>query len=394
MSLTQRINLGVMFGGRSAEHEISILTALQAVTALDTTRYHVIPIYIDPKGSWYTGELLLNKQIYRNFDKAREYLQEVILLPKPIQGGLYCLSPEGQILTDKRVPIDVYFLAFHGQYGEDGCIQGLLELADAVYTGSNVGASSLAMHKYRCKMLLKAHDIPVLPGIVVNKREAQHHFSGLIDQIIASEGLQQFPLFVKPCNLGSSIGISAAQNRQELQNALAKVFMYDEEALVEPCVTELMEINVAVLDGSPPVASVVEIPVASDQALTYEDKYLRGGKKTSSGGMSSLSRIIDPQTLDPAIKKEVIHYALKAFSLIGSSGVSRFDFIFDKKASKVYFNEVNSIPGSLSFYLWEKSHPQQLYTHLVDRLVEGAYQRKADRLSLKLNLGFKALASS
>lgn len=391
MSLNQRINLGIMFGGRSAEHEISILTALQAITALDTTRYNVVPIYIDTKGSWYTGELLLNKKVYRDFEKAKEYLQEVILLPKPGQEGLCCISPEGQILTEKRVPIDVYFLTFHGQYGEDGCMQGLLELADVVYTGSNVGASSLAMHKYRCKMYLKAHDIPTLPALVVSKHEVQQNFLTIIDQILATDGLQAFPLFVKPCNLGSSIGISAVQNRQELQNALAKVFMYDEEALIEPCVVDLMEINVSVLEGSPPIASVVEIPVATGQVLTYEDKYLRGGKKTSSSGMSSLSRVIDPEHLDASLKDEITQYALKAFKLIGSCGVSRFDFIFDKKTAKIYFNEVNSIPGSLSFYLWEKSRPMQLYTHLIDRLVERAIQRKAAHLSLKKNLGFKAL---
>ncbi len=206
-------------------------------------------------------------------------------------------------------------------------------------------------------------------------------------------GLQHFPLFVKPCHLGSSIGISIANDLPSLNAALAKVFRYDDEAIIEPCVTKLLEINVAVMDGEPPLASVVEIPIASEQALTYEDKYLRNNSKVSGGsqGMAGLTRLIDPKDLDPAIKQKVTDYALKAFQLLGCSGVGRFDFIFDLSSNQLYFNELNPIPGSLSYYLWEKSQPPLLYTELIHRLIANAQCRKAQRLALQRDLGFKAL---
>lgn len=389
--------VAVMFGGRSVEHEISVITALQAIQAMDPFNYKIVPVYISLEGKWYTGPQLLDKAFYRGLPGTLTSVQEVFLPPDPTVGGLVAMSGN-RLEGDKScIPIDIAFVNFHGQFGEDGCIQGLLELAEIAYTGCNVTASAVAMNKYHCKVFLEAHGIPVLPSTVVTKESAIHNFSEARNKILQCKGLERFPLFVKPCHLGSSVGISKAFDVRSLDAALAKAFQYDDEAIIEPCVTNIMEINVSVLEGNPPIASVVEIPVASTgNVLSYEDKYMRGGKKTSgrsSDGMASLTRIIDPQQLPDEIKKPVIEYGLKAFSLLRCSGVGRFDFIFDKDRAQLYFNELNPIPGSLAFYLWEKSHPPLLYTEVLNRMLKGAQERRAQKLTLQRNFGFKALLS-
>ena len=380
-----------MFGGRSAEHEISIITALQAITAIDTTKYKVEPIYVHPNGKWYTGKELLNKGFYKSFDASK--VQQITLLPEPGIGGVVPIENQA-VLMDRVIPIDLYFLAFHGQYGEDGSVQGLLELANASYTGCGVAASAITMNKYFSKIFLEAHGIPVLPSTVISRMAAQQDFNSILKKLEGTLGLEKYPLFVKPCHLGSSIGISKVDNLRALYGALAKVFKYDDEAIIEPCITNPLEINIAVLEGAPPVASVVEIPVSSNgAALTYEDKYLRGGKKTSSAssGMASLTRKINPTDLDPAIKRQVTEYALKAYQLLGCRGVSRLDFMIDQTSGNLYFNELNSLPGSLAFYLWEKSSPKLLYTEVIERMLQHAFLRHGEQLSLQRDLGFKAL---
>jgi D-alanine-D-alanine ligase len=393
MSNFRRKRLAVLFGGRSSEHEISIITALQAISAIDTLRYEVIPIYVDTSGLWYTGEALLDKSYYRTLPASKSAAQRVAFLSDPTIQGVIPVSSSGSLSLDKVIPIDVYFVAFHGQYGEDGCLQGMLEMANAAYTGCDVASSSIAMNKYDCKMFLKAHGIPVLASALVSKKAAMQDLRLVQKQILETEGLGEFPLFIKPCHLGSSIGISIATDMASLNAGLAKAFTYDYKALVEPCVTNILEINVSVLDGNPPIASVVEIPVATNKALTYEDKYLRGGTKSSksSQGMAGLSRIINPKDLDPTIRQMVQEYAIKAYTYLGCSGVSRFDFMYDTSQQQLYFNELNPIPGSLAFYLWAKSDPQILYTEMIERMINSAIERKMERLTLTRDIGFKAL---
>ena len=375
-------NIAVMYGGRSAEHEISVITALQAVRALDPARYTAIPIYLALNGKWYTGSRLFDRSAYKNMPAMLSQAQEITLLPDPTIGGFSRL-PDLETL-----PIDVCLMAFHGQYGEDGCLQGLLELADLPYTGCGVLASSLTMDKAQAKARIKGKGVPVLPGVLVTKEEAILNLAGAKERILQK---LQFPLFVKPNHLGSSIGISSADDMASLDAALAKVFQYDSAALVEPQVKRLMELNVAILDGDPPITSAIEMPVASSGALSFEDKYLRGGSKTSGGnsaGMAGLTRVIDPPDLDPGVKKRVIAHALTAFKALGCSGVCRLDFSFDIDTGILYFNELNPIPGSLSYYLWDTT---LLYTELLNRLLERAKARKAMQRSLKRELGFRAL---
>jgi len=391
MLLNEKKSIAVLFGGRSAEHEISIITALQAISAMDTLKYTIVPVYVSTQGKWYTGKELLHKAFYHNLTVNLPKVTEVTLLPDPTIGGLLLKQKDGSF-NSKKIPIDVYFLAFHGQQGEDGAIQGLLELADATHTGSGLLASAIAMNKYFCKKILENHAIPVLPGVLIKKTEAQQSLPDVIKKICHTQGLENFPLFVKPCNLGSSIGISIAHDIPSLQASLAEAFKYDREAIVEPCIPQLREINVSVMDGNPPQISVLEIPVSSGKVLTYEDKYLRGGKKNaSSSGMAGLSRIINPPDLDPQIKTELCEYALKSYQLLNCSGICRFDFIHDLNHNKLYFNELNPLPGSFSYYLWEKNSPPVLYTELIDQMIRTAEERNAQKLGLETNFGFKAL---
>lgn len=408
MTLTnpQKLQVAVLFGGRSVEHEISVITALQLIAAMDPAKYKVTPVYIAPSGAWYTGDALFERSFYRalynSAPDSLSKLQEVTLLPKPGIGGLTKIG----VTSNNRwqaplggaslvIPIDIFLPVFHGQFGEDGCVQGLFELAQVPYTGSNVPASAITMNKYLCKMYLKEHGIPVLPALTISRREAQSNLSQIIDWITSQSGFDSLPLFVKPCNLGSSIGVSRVTQISELGPALAKVFRYDTAALVEPCVEKIMEINVSVRDYNGVQASVVEIPVSDTGVLSYEEKYLRGGGKKSaepqSQGMASLTRVINPQDLDQSLRSQVLDYGKRAFALLGCSGVARLDFIVDLAANKLYFNELNAFPGSCAFYLWVRSEPRVLYTELVDQMIVSGLQRFGEQASLDRSIGLKAL---
>ncbi len=405
--MTKKKNIAVLFGGRSVEHEISVITALQLINVLDVTQYEPIPVYIAQSGRWYVGDQLLEKSFYRGLPGSLREVQEVALIPIAGSKGLTVINPQRGLFsfsksthdtsTKNMVLVDVYLLAFHGTFGEDGCIQGMLEMADATYTGCTVLPAALGMNKYKCKKTLEAAGIPVLPAAVVDRTIAQKSLAQVRDQIFATPGLEQLPLFVKPCNLGSSIGIGVAKDEASLNGCLVNTFRYDSQAIIEPCVKNILEINVSVVgDEDEVLASVVEMPISISGVLTYEEKYLRddGAKKTGdseSQGMASLSRIIDPQEMDQGLKQAGIDYAKKAFQLLGCSGVSRIDFIIDVDANQLYFNEINTLPGSLSFYLWMKSKPQLVYTELLNRIIQQAEKRQGTKLSLKRQEGMKAL---
>lgn len=385
--MAKRLKVAILFGGRSVEHEISVISALQLMLAIDPAQYDAVPVYIAPNGGWYTGEALLDRAFYATVPGGLSKVTEVTLLPKPGINGLTKIDGSGTI------SIDVFLPAFHGQYGEDGCIQGLFEMAQVPYTGCNVTASAVTMNKYICKTFLGAHGVPVLPALLISRDDARKDIQATVDSIASSPGFDSLPLFVKPCNLGSSIGVSKVTERRDLASALAKVFRYDTHALVEPCVSELMEINVSIREFDGAIASVVEIPVSQSGVLSYEEKYLRpGGKKSgSSEGMASLSRIIDPPDLDPEIRDAVIAHARRSFVLLGCSGVSRLDFIYDLAAGKLYFNELNAFPGSCAFYLWAKSHPRVLYTELIDGMIKTALKTHSSFACLDRDIGLRAL---
>lgn len=375
------IELAVCFGERSAEHEISVITALQLIDAIDPRRYHVIPVYVSPTGRWYTGDVLLERRTYRSLPGSLSDATEVLVLPDPTVRGLTVREKPDQVIA-----IDLFFMAFHGRFGEDGRVQALLDLAEATYTGCGFLSSAVAMNKHLAKVVVQAEGIPTLPSSVVRRDVLQRSGRPNVD-------LQSYPLFVKPLHLGSSVGVAKAESPDQLMAALCRALSRDFEVLVEPCIQNLMEVNVAVLDGDPPIASVVEVPVPSDDVLTYEDKYMRGGKKGGDReGMASLTRSIDPKNLDQSIKESVTSYALRAFDALDCGGAVRFDFMVDLDLNAIYFNEANPIPGSMAFYLWQKSEPPLLYTELVDRLVDAAFRRRRRSLAMPEKLHLQALS--
>ena len=392
--MTNRLRVAVLFGGRSVEHEISVISALQLMLAVDPAKFDLIPVYITPNGSWYIGAALLERSFYAKALENLAQLEEVTLLPKPGVGGLTRLGARG---PSSVIQVDLFLPAFHGQYGEDGCIQGLFEMAQVPYTGSDLPSSAITMNKYLCKMYLSAHGIPVLPASIVHRNEAQADIKQVVSGLLSQDKLKHFPLFIKPCNLGSSIGVSRVNDATELAAALAKVFRYDTQALVEPCVSKIIEINVSVRAQlgieSGIEASVVEIPVSESGTLSYEEKYLRdGGKKSGrSQGMASLTRVIDPADLDSELRNQVIELAKRSFSLLGCSGVARLDFIVDLATNKLYFNELNAFPGSCAFYLWARSKPRVLYTQLIEDMINAALGRFATNAALDRDIGLRAL---
>jgi D-alanine-D-alanine ligase len=404
-----RMAVAVMFGGRSVEHEISIISALQLIEAMDTSIYNPIPVYISPDGKWYTGEALLKRQFYKNMPASLSEVEEAVLLPVPGIGGLSIIKGKAKTKgffqqfgksqsDDNIIPIDVYFPVFHGSYGEDGCVQGLFEMADVAYTGCDVVSSAVGMSKYHCKKFLESHGIPVLPSVVLNKEQLGSSMGGnlgeLRQRVLATPGLEKYPLFVKPASLGSSIGIAKAADGPSLDAALLQAFKYDWQAIVEPCVEKKLEINVSVLDDGEPRVSVVEIPVPSGEELSYEDKYIReGGKKSgdSSQGMAGLTRVIDPADLDPTMKAQAQDYAVRAFKLLGCAGVARLDFMLDTTTNILYFNEINTLPGSMANYLWVKSKPPLLFTDMITHIIKRAIEHKQRKSALARGIGFKAL---
>lgn len=392
--MAPQTNVAVLFGGRSVEHEISVITGLQLIDALDVTRHRAVPVYIATDGRWFTGSALLDPAFYRSLPGALSQVDEVTLLPSPGRGLVRLREP-----TPRRdVSIDVCIPALHGSYGEDGCVQGLFELADIPYAGSPVRASATAMHKPTCKELAAAVEIDVLPHGVVRGKSARQDLRRAREVALECVG-RTFPLVVKPCSLGSSIGVQVVRDTPELDAALLRVFDIDTEAMLEPFLANMVEINVAVLDDDPPLMSVIEVPHSSGAGLlTYEDKYLREsaakGSGPASAGMASLARAIDPADVAPTIKDQARITAARVFETAGCSGVARIDFMLDAASGRLFFNELNTLPGSLAFYLWNESKPALLYPELLNRLVDRALALHHEKRVLRRSEPFRALAGS
>lgn len=384
---SSKLQVAVLFGGQSIEHEISILTALQVMDAMDSTRYDIIPVYVDPNGEWYTGQALRNRATYWLTDEAKKSLTQVVLQSdNPLE--LIEANPQKGFFGYKearRIPVDIFFPAFHGSFGEDGCMQGMLEWVNAPYTGCGPLAASLGMNKYRCKRYLKAVGNPVLPGILLERQDwdAEKADETAKEVLTALE----LPLMVKPCNLGSSLGASIARTEEELMISIAGAFGFDYQVLIEPLLEDMYELNISVLEGSPPVCSAVERPSSDEKVLTFEQKYLKGnnkGKSSLSEGMASMQRDLNPSDVPQEIIDEVKQQAVSAFTAMGCKGLVRFDFMVSNEDQTVYFNEVNILPGSFSYYLWESAEPKIPFTQLITKLIDAAldehrYKRKIKR---------------
>jgi len=368
-----KTKLGFIFGGISVEHEISVISALQAIHAADSDKYDIVPIYITKQGQWYSGDALLNVDNYKDINKLQKSCKKVFLSPISGDHRLYFCDPP--FWKEKFLcTLDLIIPVLHGTLGEDGSIQGLFELNGIPYCGCNPLASANGMDKITMKMILKDSGLPVVDYTWFYFKN-WFKDQGAIKKEIEKLG---FPLIVKPSNLGSSVGISKADNWDELQSAIEFAASFTSRIIVEKMVTNLKEINCAVL-GEPEsaIASVCEEPVKTGDFLSYQDKYMSKGSKgtkSGSGGMSNLKRII-PANIPEELSNKISELALETFRVLACSGTSRIDFMIDTKSNQVFVNEINTIPGSLSFYLWEASGVT--FKELIDRLV--AIALKIDR---------------
>ena len=376
--------VGVIFGSRSCEREVSIISAVQMMRFADPEKYDVIPVYIDEQGSWYTGDSLKDIRSYKPFRPDAGGIRKVFPDLTSGSGALLSVNKGSGLLAKDKIEIaarvDVYIVVMHGMNGEDGTLQGLLELAGIPYTSTGVTGSAVGMDKIIMKQFFRGADFPVLPGEWFSRREFTGDPAKVINSVSEKLG---FPVFVKPANLGSSIGVSRADNDIELKNALELAFEYDRRVLVEKGLEKPIELNCSVLgyDGDL-LASPIEMPLNHDQFLDFRDKYLGSA---GSKGMASLSRVL-PAPIDDGLKNEIQEMSKNIFRLMDCKGVVRIDYMYDRISEKIYITEINTIPGSLAFYLWEKDGLP--YRELIDRMIE--YAEKAYEDKTRTNYAYKS----
>jgi D-alanine--D-alanine ligase len=370
-----KISIGVVFGGRSVEHEISVISAIQAINAVNKEKYTVTPIYISKQGKWYTGDALTNTDNYKNTDALLNRCTQVYLRPELGNNNLYCVKKK-LFGTDVLTSLDIIFPILHGTTGEDGSFQGLIELTGIPYVGCNPLASANGMDKITMKMILRESGIPVIDYTWFTDKQWFSTRDKLISEI---ENKLNYPVIIKPANLGSSVGISRATDRDELIRAVDTAAGYSTRIIAEKMVVDLKEINCAVLGtADEKIPSVCEEPLKSGEILSYQDKYMGGGKggKTPSKGMQSTQRQI-PANLPENMSKKIQSLACETFRVLSCEGVSRIDFIVDKQTDEIYVNEINTIPGSLSFYLWEATGIS--FDELIDRLIDLSLKRSREQ---------------
>ena len=356
-----KIKLGVMFGGISVEHEISIITAIQAMNSIDSMKYDIIPIYISKDGTWYYGMMLKDMKIYSDMDLLKRYAKEVTLYKRD---GKFVLQNKRGLFRKDITEIDVVLPIMHGTNGEDGNLQGYLETVGIPYCEADTYAAVVGQDKVFMKQIWQASGVPV----VKYDWFYDYDFNKNPDKVIERLEKIGYPLIVKPARLGSSVGITVCKDNNELREAIIEAINYDTKILVEEVVKNLTEVNISVLGNyQKQTLSVIEEVGSSNKLLTYEDKYVGGAKgKGPSKGMASAKRII-PARISDELTKEVNDIAVKAYKSLNATGVVRIDFLIDKKSEKVYANEINSIPGSLSFYLWNKTDKE--YPELLDDII-------------------------
>lgn len=367
-----KTNIGVFFGGRSTEHEISVISANQAINALDPEKYNVIPVYISKQGRMYTGSALLDLKAYRNIPDLLKRSQEIYM--RPVYGDYNLYSTKTGIFSSSPkivATMDVVIPVLHGANGEDGAFQGILQTIGIPFAGCNVLSSANGMDKITMKMILRNDGIPVVDYVWFTDKQWYAQKDKLIEKI---ESTLAYPVIVKPSNLGSSVGIGRADNRETLIAKVEEAEKYSSRILVEHLVEDLQEINCSVLgDANDYRTSVLEEPLKTGEILSYEDKYM-GGSKGTKGMQASAKRI--PAELPEELTERIKFLASETFRVIGCHGVSRVDVIVDRKDNSVYVNEINTIPGSLSFYLWEATGIS--FTGLMDELVKLALKRNRD----------------
>jgi D-alanine-D-alanine ligase len=357
--------VGVIFGGRSGEHEVSLMSARSVIAALDPEKYEVMQIGITRHGEWLVGVDVLESLVKNHI----EQLMPVIFQADPTRRGMYRIrmtSPHGETL-ERLEALDVVFPVLHGTYGEDGTLQGLLELGDAAYVGAGVLGSSVGMDKALFRDVMVANQIPVVATVLVLRSELAGDMQNVLSR--AEDKLGGYPMFVKPANLGSSVGISKCRNRSDLMEGLLEAARFDRRVLIEHAV-DAREIEISILGNDRPQASVPGEVIPSREFYSYDSKYIDG-----------TSRLLIPAPIPAKTAETARDLALRAYQAIDCSGMARVDFFLDKHSGELYLSELNTLPGftQISMYpkLWEASGLP--YPALLDRLIELAMERKADR---------------
>jgi len=380
MASKNETRVAVFLGGRSPEHDVSVITGLQALKAIDQERFVAFPVYVNPRGAWFVGEALAERRNYLPDPRTQAELTEVTLsLGEPGRG---VLVPKRTGLFARRTAteFDVALLALHGLGGEDGQMQGLFETANVPYTGMRTLASALLMDKAATKRLLRGLDIPLLPDAVVARGRAGLPSADALSALLGNMG---FPCIVKPAHLGSSIGVGKAGDVEEVRALLPAIFRLDRQAVIEPFVPNLAEYNVAVARvGGVVRTSAIEKPKRAEELLDFRQKYLSGGDgKTgikgdmaSSQGMLSLTREINP-ALPAGLEEKLRRWAIAAFEALDGTGAPRIDFYCNEGTGEIWLNEVNPCPGSFGYFLWEAAEPPLGFTALLSTLIDEALAR-------------------
>lgn len=365
-----KMKVGVAFGGQSVEHEISILSAMQVMHALDKEKYEVIPMYFSKGKTLFYDESLKDLKRYKDLLFLEKELTSYHLVRD--QQHVY-LEPDNRRLFRKRIEIDLVLPVMHGTNGEDGVLQGYLEMIGVPYCGCHVLGAAIGQDKVIMKEVLKSCHIPIVDWMYMTCYE------DLNEDIMRKIESIGFPLILKPSNLGSSIGIQKVETMDALPNALQEAFRYDEKVVIEKVITNLKEINASVLgDLSHCEVSVLEEVMKQDDILSFHDKYEGNGK---SKGMASATRKI-PADLSSDQQDKIEQLAKATFKELHAKGIARIDFMIDMDTQAIYVNEINTIPGSLSFYLWDKKNVS--FNELLNKLISLAlddYRRQQQRIT-------------
>ena len=361
------LKLGVIFGGETVEHEVSIISALQAISNIDKNKYDVIPIYISKDRIWYTGDELKDIKFYSDFENNKKVLKQIVLYKK---GNEFYLRTVDKLISKNLTNIDIVLPIVHGNNVEDGSLVGYLDTLGICYVASRVLGSSIAQDKVVMKDFMKAHNIPIVPYVWFYDYEYLKNKNNILKEIKNLE----YPVVVKPATLGSSVGITFVDSEKKIEDAIEEAMKYDVKIVVEKAVTNLIEVNASVLGNyETQKVSTLEEVMGLDEILSFNDKYLSDAKTK---GMVATSRVI-PARISDKLTKDIKDTAILLFKVFNLSGVVRIDFLIDGKNKKFYVNEPNTIPGSLAFYLWkyEGLEYKDMLNEIIDLCMKEYKQR-------------------
>lgn len=357
-----KIKIGVIYGGETVEHEVSVISALQAMNNLNEDKYDIVPIYISKDRIWYTGHMLRDIEFYKEFEDEKKYATKVMLYRK---GKTFLLQRTTGLFRKDITDLDIILPVVHGNNVEDGSLAGLLDSIGIPYVGSHVLGGALGQDKVVMKQVMESINLPIVPYTWFYDCEYLDNKENILKEIKKIG----YPVIVKPATLGSSIGIEVAKNEKDIESKIEDAMEYDTKIVVEKVIENLTEVNASVLGNYEyQKVSPLEEVMGEDEILSFADKYLGNAKSkgTTSKGMASTSRIV-PARIPEKLTKEIQDTAKQVFKVLNLSGVCRVDFLIDNKENKFYVNEPNTCPGSLSFYLWKEAGMK--YSELLDEMV-------------------------